>query len=233
MNENRNCPECGAELPPGAEETPCPGCLMKLGMQSWADRRRGAGQGGTAAPTTPLGDRFVPPDPEELSKLFPQLEIMELLGKGGMGAVYKARQPGLDRLVAVKILPAEIGTDAAFAERFAREARALARLNHPNIVGVYDYGETSGLYYFVMEYVDGANLRQLVREQTPEPQQALALVGQICDALQFAHDEGIVHRDIRPENILVDRRGRAKIADFGLAKLLDKTPAETPLTEDR
>lgn len=233
MSESSKCPECGAALPPGAEEAPCPGCLMKLGLESWTHRRRGAEGGATAAPTTPLSERFVPPEPQELAKLFPQLEIIELIGKGGMGAVYKACQKGLDRLVAVKILPTEIGRDPAFAERFAREARALARLNHPNIVSVFDYGQANGLYYFVMEYVDGANLRQLVRDQHPEPQQALALVSQICDALQFAHDEGIVHRDIKPENILVDRRGRAKIADFGLAKLLGMAPAETALTQDR
>jgi tRNA A-37 threonylcarbamoyl transferase component Bud32 len=155
-----------------------------------------------------------------LSALFPQLEILELLGQGGMGAVYKARQRGLDRLVALKILPAEAARDPAFAERFGREARALARLNHPHIVTVYDYGQANGLYYFVMEYVEGLNLREVLRRGHLEPKQALRIVPQICEALQFAHDEGVVHRDIKPENILLDKKGRVKIADFGIAKLL-------------
>jgi predicted Ser/Thr protein kinase len=180
-------------------------------------------------PTTSISG-FVPPDPESLKQQFPQLEILELLGKGGMGAVYKARQRGLDRLVAVKILPSEIGGDPAFAGRFTREARALAKLSHQNIVSVFDFGQAGGQYYFIMEYVDGANLRQLIEEGSLNPEEALAIVPQICDALQFAHNEGIVHRDIKPENILVDKQGRVKIADFGLAKLFGKAPAEATLT---
>jgi predicted Ser/Thr protein kinase len=167
------------------------------------------------------GEAFVAPIPQELAANFPQLEIVELLGRGGMGAVYKARQRGLDRFVALKILPPEVGRDATFAERFEREARALARLNHPHVVTVHDIGRTAdGLYYFIMEYVDGVNLRHALKAGSVAPQEALAIVGQICDALQYAHDNGVVHRDIKPENILLDRRGQVKIADFGLAKLL-------------
>ncbi len=147
-----------------------------------------------------------------------------------MGAVYKARQPKLDRLVAVKILPQDFEADAAFAQRFTREARALAKLNHPNIVSIYDFGEIDGLYYFVMEYVDGVNLRQMIAGGGLTPKDSLAIVPKICDALQFAHDEGIVHRDIKPANILVDTRGRVKIADFGLAKLLGHDLSEQMLT---
>jgi tRNA A-37 threonylcarbamoyl transferase component Bud32 len=158
------------------------------------------------------------------------LEILELLGQGGMGAVYKARQPKLDRLVALKILPAGAGADAHFAERFNREARALARLDHPNIVRVHDFGDSGGFHYFIMEYVEGVNLRQLMRARDLKPEQALKLIPQICEALQYAHDEGIVHRDIKPENILLDKKGRVKIADFGLAKLLARTPADFTLT---
>jgi len=138
--------------------------------------------------------------------------------------VYKARQPRLDRFVALKILPLDMRRDAAFAERFEREAKALARLNHPGIVAVYDFGQTKDYYYFVMEYVDGMNLRQLIQGQKIEPRQALELVMQICTALQFAHDEQIVHRDIKPENILITKKGQVKIADFGLAKLLGGQP---------
>jgi tRNA A-37 threonylcarbamoyl transferase component Bud32 len=170
--------------------------------------------------------RFEPPDPAELAERFPQLEILELIGHGGMGAVYKARQTRLDRLVALKILDPDRVRDPAFAERFTREARALARLSHQHIVTIHDFGEVEGLYYFVMEYVEGANLREVMQAGRLSPPEALALVPQICEALQFAHDGGVVHRDIKPGNILLDRVGRVKIADFGLAKLLEPGQAD-------
>jgi predicted Ser/Thr protein kinase len=181
------------------------------------------------APTTPFSrfGRFIPPQPADLARFFPELEILELLGQGGMGAVYKARQRRLDRLVALKILPPDVAALPAFAERFTREAKTLARLNHPQIVTLYDFGETGGLYYFLMEYLSGMNLRRLLETGKLEPPQALAIVPQICEALQYAHEAGVVHRDIKPENILLDQKGRVKIADFGLAKLMspDDTPA--------
>jgi tRNA A-37 threonylcarbamoyl transferase component Bud32/uncharacterized membrane protein (DUF2068 family) len=190
--------------------------LIKQGMASQSPTQTGGHGSG----------RFVPPDPAELTEKFPQLEILELIGHGGMGAVYKARQPKLDRLVALKILAPDRVRDAAFAERFTREARALARLSHQHIVGIHDFGEAAGLYYFVMEYVDGANVREVMQAGRLSPEEALALVPQICEALQFAHDGGVVHRDIKPENILLDRTGRVKIADFGLAKLLEPGRAD-------
>ncbi len=183
-----------------------------------------------AEPAAGAEGRVPLPTPGQLAPLFPELEIIELLGEGGMGAVYKARQPRLDRLVALKIIRPEAARDPAFAERFAREARALARLSHPNIVTVHDFGRAGELYYFIMEYVDGASLRQMERSGQLSPQQAMAIVPQVCAALQYAHDQGIVHRDIKPENILVDRRGQVKIADFGLVKLLGKAPTDVTLT---
>jgi capsular polysaccharide biosynthesis protein len=169
----------------------------------------------------PEGKRaFTPPSVAELAPAFPQLEILELLGCGGMGAVYRARQRELDRIVALKILPPGAGAGPAFAERFAREAKAMARLNHPGVVAIHDFGRADGLYYFLMEFVDGVTLRRLLEGGRVSPREALAIVPQICDALQYAHDQGIVHRDIKPENILLDRGGRVKVADFGLAKLV-------------
>ena len=201
------CPQCGTPLDSGALGGLCPACLLAQGALH---------ETVTGGPTPP----FNPPSIAEIAPLFPQLEIIELIGKCGMGAVYKARQKQLDRLVALKILPPGIGHDAAFAERFAREARALAKLNHPGIVTLYEFGETSGQFYFLMEFVDGVNLRQLLNNGRISAREALAIVPQICDALQFAHDHGIVHRDIKPENILLDRHGRVKVADFGLAKIM-------------
>jgi serine/threonine protein kinase/type II secretory pathway pseudopilin PulG len=222
MPEANQCPQCGTPLSPGALAGLCPACLLKLGAA--ADTITDAKQ-----------PAFNPPTVAELAPLFPQLEILELIGKGGMGAVYKARQKQLDRIVALKILPPGIGDDPAFAARFAREAKALAKLNHPGIVTLYEFGSTAApalsgsqpsalnpqpLYFFLMEFVDGVNLRQLLHAGRISAHEALAIVPQICDALQFAHDHGIVHRDIKPENILLDRRGRVKVADFGLAKIV-------------
>ncbi|MCC7377717.1 MAG: serine/threonine protein kinase [Verrucomicrobiales bacterium] len=167
----------------------------------------------------------------DVARQFPQFEILECLGRGGMAVVYKARQPRLDRLVALKVLAPHRAKDPQFAERFQREAQALARLNHPAIVAVYEFGEANGLYYLVMEYVDGATLRDVLRQGRVPPALALNLVPKICEALQFAHHEGVVHRDIKPENILLDRQGRVKIADFGIAKLFGAPSAALPLTE--
>jgi tRNA A-37 threonylcarbamoyl transferase component Bud32/TM2 domain-containing membrane protein YozV len=173
------------------------------------------------------GAREAPP-PEAIAHLFPQLDVLEVLGSGGMGVVYKARQRSLDRFVALKVL--SIDGDDAFAERFAREARALARLQHPSIITVHDSGRAGDLFYFIMEYVDGANLRRMMDAHRMEPDPALGIVIQLCDALQYAHDRGVMHRDIKPENILVDRTGRVKVADFGLAKLLERRETDFTLT---
>jgi len=232
METERICPSCRKPLPPDVPLGLCPECLMKSGLNT------GTEPGGEG----PTGSGFVPPPVADIAKLFPQLEVLEFIGKGGMGAVYKARQPNLDRLVALKILPPTAAGDAGFAERFNREARALARLNHPNIVAVHDFGQVSGgtggtparpLHYLVMEFVDGGNLRQIEQAGRLAPEQALAIVPQICEALQFAHNEGIVHRDIKPENILLDKRGRVKITDFGIAKFFGLTAAQAPLTGAR
>jgi serine/threonine protein kinase len=180
-----------------------------------------------------------PPPIEDVAAAFPQLEITELIGQGGMGCVFKARQPRLNRLVALKLLPASLAQrDPAFAGRFEREGQLLARLHHPNIVAVHDSGTAGEFFYLTMEYVDGVNLRQAMRARRFTPPQALAIVPLICDALQYAHDEGVLHRDIKPENILLDARGRVKLADFGIAKLVAEadlaatgaTPAGAGLT---
>ena len=210
-NIDRKCERCGAPLAADAPEGLCPRCLMALNLAAQSEA--------PGAEAGPGGTQVVPPPPEpappleEIARQFPQLEVLECLGRGGMGVVYKARQPRLNRFVALKILAREKEKDPRFAERFTREAQALARLNHPNIVTVYDFGETNGLYYLLMEFVDGMSLRQLLQSRKLAPEEALVIVPSICVALQYAHEQGIVHRDIKPENILLDKQGRVKIAD--------------------
>lgn len=218
METERICPSCHKVLPPDVPLGLCPECLIKSGFPTGTEPGKAPASG------------FVPPTVEEIAKLFPQFEVLGFIGKGGMGAVYKARQPGLDRLVALKVLPPVVGNDPGFVERFNREARALARLSHPNIVVIYDFGKTGDLPYLVMEYVDGTNLREIERMGTLSAKEALEIVPQICEALQFAHSEGIVHRDIKPENLLIDKKGRVKIADFGIAKILDVPTGKVSLT---
>src|SRR5215469_15032310 len=211
MSETSKCNRCGAPLPPDSPEGLCPRCLIALNL---ATQTEIPGETGPAKPPP------APPLPvADVAKLFPQLEILECLGRGGMGAVYKVRQPRLDRIVALKILSPEKQGNQKFAERFEREARALAKLHHPNIVTVYDFGEVQGNFYLLMEFVDGLTLRQLLHSRKLSPPEALAIVPKICEALQYAHEQGIVHRDIKPENILLDKQGHLKIADFGIAKI--------------
>lgn len=156
----------------------------------------------------------------EVARAFPDLEVQVLIGHGGMSAVFRARQPRLGRVVALKVLPKSLAAIPGFAERFTREGQVLARLSHPHIVTVHDFGERDGFWFLIMEHVDGVNLRQAMRAGRFTPEQALQMIPAICDALQFAHGQGVLHRDIKPENILLDAKGGIKIADFGIAKIL-------------
>ncbi|MCX6847720.1 MAG: SUMF1/EgtB/PvdO family nonheme iron enzyme [Verrucomicrobia bacterium] len=179
----------------------------------------------SSAPTpSPAGDstNWLPPSPEELQALLPQYEITALIGRGGMGAVYRGRQANLDRPVAIKILPPGLDeTDATFSERFRNEALAMAKLNHPGLVAVYDFGKTSnGMLYIVMEFVDGTDVAQMMAKKGRlSSEHAMAITAHVCDALKYAHERGIVHRDIKPANIMVGYDGVVKVADFGLAKM--------------
>lgn len=208
--EELKCPRCGGILVASVANGICPVCLLKQAALE---------TGGDSFPAMP----WTPPSVAELAAAFPQLEVLELIGHGGMGAVYKARQKSLGRLVALKILAPQHAANSDFAERFAREAKVLAEVSHPNIVTVYDFGKAGQeeqFYFLTMEFVDGVNLRQAMTAGRLTPQQALAIVPPICEALQYAHDRGIVHRDIKPENLLLDKDGRIKIADFGIARML-------------
>jgi serine/threonine protein kinase len=228
MSETNRCPKCGLQLAANSPHGLCPGCLFRGALESQPPL--------TGTYFSVDGDVNTPLALDYVADRFPGLEILRFIGRGGMGMVYLARQKQLDRKVALKILSPKIAGNPAFAERFAREARLMALLNHPHVVTVFEFGTTPAteseppLYYLLMEFVDGATLRQLLNEGQLGTEQAFAIVPQICEALQYAHDKGVVHRDIKPENILLDRAGKVKIADFGLAKLMGLQPHDLTLS---
>lgn len=172
-----------------------------------------------------------PPLAEELESCFPGYTGFRFIDRGGMGAVYSAMQTSLERRVAVKILPPDLGEDTVFVEGFHREARLLARLQHPHIVAVYDFGRNeTGYLFIVMEYVDGTSLFEIMKHDQVPLHRTLQIVAQVCEALQFAHDHGVIHRDIKPTNILIDSRNNVRVADFGLAKLMQAEGTTTAQT---
>ncbi|MCX6875610.1 MAG: protein kinase [Verrucomicrobia bacterium] len=205
------CPHCHAPLGPQDTAGLCLTCLASA-------------LGTPRAPRPEPSWEFTPPTPEELGRDLDGYEVREMLGRGGMGAVYLARDLQLERLVAIKVLPRQISTcNPEAMERFRREARQMALLNHPHIVSIYLSGETkSGEFFFVMEYVAGPTLWDRVKQGPLAPAEALRIIGQVCSAVIAAHAKGIVHRDLTPTNILLDADGNAKVADFGLAKLIGR-----------
>lgn len=221
QTKSQACLKCGNQL--RQEDGLCPQCLLAAGMAPTGDASKSSLQS-VVTITHPI------PDTDELNAVFDDLEVLELIGSGGMGAVYKVRQKKLDRVAALKILLAAPGDESDrqdFELRFWQEAKALAKLNHPGIVTIYDFGTAGSYCFIVMEYIDGVSLRETLLDQKLSPEEALLLVPKLCDALQFAHDCGVVHRDIKPENILLTVQGDVKIADFGLAKLNDRNESLT------
>jgi len=151
-------------------------------------------------------------------------ELLEVIGEGGMSTVYKARDRVLDRIVAVKILRSEFASDKGFVEKFKSEALAVASFSHPNIVNIYDVGQENDVHYIVMEFVDGKTLKEIIREQAPLPvEQAVNIAVGVCDGVHHAHEKGIIHRDIKPHNILITEQGMVKVADFGIARAISNS----------
>lgn len=208
------CDACGTtiSLPPGATPASltCPNCGKAIDVHAVQTIPIEP-----QAPTSMSENQIFPP-----GTIIGQYRILELVGQGGMGAVYRAEHVELGRIVALKVLPSRFAQDPKFVERFRREAKVLARLQHPHIVQVFDMGVQGEIYYFIMEFVEGVTLRQILSKKMLSPAQALHIVPKLCDALEYAHSKGIIHRDIKPENILMDKSGEPKIADFGLAKIV-------------
>ncbi|MFW6369440.1 MAG: protein kinase domain-containing protein [Myxococcota bacterium] len=179
-----------------------------------------AASGGSAA--VDLSPSSIAEDATAISQgvSVPGYEIMHVLGRGGMGDVYLGRQSSLNRHVAIKVLASHLAGDRDFVVRFEKEAKALATLSHPNVVSIIDRGSHGGILYFVMEYVDGHSLRDLLRKGPVAPADAIRIVTQVCNAIDYAHSKGVIHRDLKPENILIDVHGHVKVADFGLAGIV-------------
>jgi serine/threonine protein kinase len=216
---SKTCEKCGKPLDKSGT---CQVCLINLGISQGAEQSE-LDQKLSALPSI-----------EDLNEHFPQLQITRLVGRGGMGAIYHARQTALERDVALKIIAKEVAGDTAFIERFEREAKTLARLSHPNIVTIFDFGRTiDGQAYLVMEFVDGINLREAMASNSVAREDALGLISTICKALEYAHSKGVVHRDIKPENILLGEDGTVKVADFGIAKIVDNSISTPTLTATR
>lgn len=204
----QTCEKCGKALGDTVVNGECPTCLYLLAFDCAATT------GANHAPDPKTIDR--------LNQQLPEYEILELLGVGGMGAVYKARQLRLNRIVAIKILPTESWLNRKFAQRFLREAEVLANLQHPAIVSAHDAGEVDGMLYLVMEYVEGVDLATSVRESGPvDVEHAVAWTIQAAKGLQYAHRQGVIHRDVKPSNLIVSGEDRARILDLGLARSHD------------
>ena len=205
------CPRCHNPLPLGSPAGHCPRCLLK----------------------TALADLTEPPSDEVETPwtTFGGLELFEEIGRGGMGVVYRARQSGLDRTVAVKVLLRAKFASAEERERFHREAQAAARMKHPGIVGVLDVGEDEGLPWFSMELVAGKSLEQIVREHPMGAREAALCVQHVAQAIQHAHEHGVLHRDLKPSNILMDMDGSPRITDFGIARIIGTDTATNQNTQ--
>ena len=215
-SEPAKCPNCSSPLPDHAPQGLCPKCLFAgLGAETLDDA--------SASVRPPV------PTPEELAPHFPQLEILDCLGRGGMGVVYKARQKSLNRLVALKLLAPERVGDPVFAERFSHEAQALARLNHPNIVTIFDAGEEHDLAFIAMEFLKGRDLAPYIKPDNLLPQpKVLSIVARVAEALSYAHVNNVVHRDIKPANIMYDLESdTVKVTDFGIARITDSSKTKT------
>src|SRR3954468_1942129 len=209
------CRKCGAAIPPDSPQHSCGACLLESGLGS--DEAE-CEQGGSASPKRihAFGER-VPPSAVLMD--FGDYELLEEIGRGGQGVVFRARQKSLNRVVALKVISLGQWASKAHLKRFRLEAEAAARLEHPGIVPIHEVGERDGSCYFSMKFVEGGQLDEIVRRTPMSIRQAVELMAKVARTVHYAHEHGILHRDIKPGNILLDGKGEPNLTDFGLARL--------------
>ena len=215
MTSTRTCPQCSQPLPSDGPHGLCPACLLKAALAGQSVLESAA----TFPPDPPLTTASAS-EPGERIKYFGDYELLEEIARGGMGVVWKARQTSLHRDVALKMIRAGALASPEEVQRFLREAEAAANLQHPNIVAIHEVGEHNGQHYFSMDYVAGRDLGALVKDAPLSPHRAARYVKIIAEAIHFAHQRGTLHRDLKPQNVLIDGADQPRITDFGLAKIM-------------
>src|SRR5438445_1082915 len=219
----RFCRKCGATIPPNSPQQSCGACLLETGLGSVEPEREV-----NADPSTPLRTSLAS---SPMLMDFGDYELLEQIGRGGQGVVFRAHQKSLNRTVALKVISLGQWASEAHVKRFRREAEAAARLEHPCIVPIYEVGERDGSCYFSMKFVEGGQLDEVIRREPMPPRRAAELIAKVARTVHYAHEHGILHRDIKPGNILLDKNGEPHLTDFGLARLVESESTVTRTLE--